>query len=119
MFAIPCQELARVADLPKPDPDEPGAMRLAREGELAAALADAGFSEIDVEPVAMYQFARDPQDYWEMLTVMAPGFRRQLRVLNERQRAAVRAGVMSAVAKYASGPVIRVPALAQVGIASA
>ena len=119
MFAIPCQELAKIVKLAKPGPHEPGAMRLSRDGELAGALSNAGFHDVRVERVPTYQFARDPEDYWSMLSRMAPGFRRQLKRLTDEQREAVRKGIKEAVARYASGPVIRVPAMAQVGTASA
>ena len=119
MFAIPFQELVKVVTLPKPDPHQPGAMRLARDGELAGALTEAGFKDVCVEQVPTYQFARDPADYWSMLTTMAPGFRRQVERLTPEQREAVRHGLMQSVARYASGAVIRVPALARVGTASA
>ncbi len=119
MFALACQELAKVVDLPKPGPNEPGPMRLSRDGELTEALTDAGFHDVHVEPVRLYQFARDPADYWNMVTALAPGFRREVERMTDQQRQSVRRGLMAAVAQYASGPVIRVPALAQVGTATA
>ena len=54
-----------------------------------------------------------------MLATTAPGFQGQLQHLTTEQREAVRTGLMRAVAKCASGPVIRGPAPAQLGTASA
>ena len=119
MFAIPRQALARVVELPRPEPNAPGPMRLAADGELAAALTEAGFAQVRVEKVRFYLFARDPADYWAMVTSLTPMLRRHLARLTEAERQAVRGHLMEAVAHYASGPVIRVPALAQVGTASA
>ncbi|MHC4234829.1 MAG: class I SAM-dependent methyltransferase [Planctomycetota bacterium] len=119
MFAIPRRALAEVVDLPQADPYAPGPMRLSGEGELATVLTESGFSDVRVEKVPLYQFARDPADYWSVLTQLTPMLRRHLASLTDAQRHAVRAGVMEAVARYASGSVIRVPALAQVGTASA
>ena len=119
MFAVPRQELAKVVELPAPQPHTPGPMHLSEPGELAGVLSEAGFSEVRVEPVRLYQFARDPEDYWRLITSLTPMLRRTLTRLTDEQREAFRRGLTEAVAQYASGTVIRMPALAQVGSASA
>jgi ubiquinone/menaquinone biosynthesis C-methylase UbiE len=119
MMAVPRREIAKVVDLPAMDPTKPGPMRLSGKGELAAALTRAGFGEVSVAPVPMYWFARDPQEYWEMLTAMSVTFRRSVAQLSPEQLQTVRAGLTEAVSQYASGSVIRMPALAQVGTGTA
>ncbi|MCP4251144.1 MAG: methyltransferase domain-containing protein [bacterium] len=119
MFAVPRQELGKVIDLPTPQPNTPGPMHLSEPGELAGVLNDAGFSEVRVEPVRLYQFARDPEDYWRLVTSLTPMLRRYLTRLTDEQREAFHRGLTEAVAQYASGTVIRMPALAQVGSATA
>ncbi len=115
MFAIPREQIASVVDLPAVPDDAPGPLRLSRSGELAAALEAAGFTEVTVADVQMYNFARDPSEYFELVYAMAGTFRSTFDALDTGQQEQVRAGLQRTVAQYADSTGVRVPALARVG----
>ncbi len=118
MFAIPHEQVSKFIDLPAPDPKSPHPMRLAEDGELVTALSTAGFVDVQVEKVPMYLFAQTAEEYLSMIEAMSPTLIQALKSLPSGQEDQFRTGFLSAVASYQSGPVIRVPATAQVGWAS-
>jgi len=115
-FALPSRELRKVVDLPPSQPDEPGPFRLAGDGELAAALYDAGFADVVVEDVPLYMFARDATRYWEMLQEISASFREQYEALPDEKRSELKRLIRAAVLEYQMGDVIRLPMLARVGL---
>ncbi len=115
MFAIPSRALGEVADFPKPPRDAPGSMRLSKPGELQQALEGMGLVDVRVKSVRLYNFARDPQEYFSMLCETAPGFQAVYYGLTQEQQARVREDVTARIAEYEQGGVIRVPAAARVG----
>lgn len=114
MFAIPREQLAAVTDLPPVPADAPGPMRLSEPGQLEAALRDAGFDGISAADVRMYNFARDPAEYCDLVYALSWAFRKALDALDEGRRKEVRNGIEHAVAQYADASGVRVPALARV-----
>ena len=58
------RELARVTGAPPPDPDAPGMFALAAPQKLERLLADAGFTEILIEPLDFEQSYGDFEDWW-------------------------------------------------------
>lgn len=117
MFSIPSRKIAEVIDLPKPDADAPGPMRLSKPGELGRALQAASFEQVRVTDVPFYNVAQDATTYFEMLVEMAASFRQVFQQLDATQRKTLRRRVETAVAAHADGQVIRVPAKARVGLA--
>ena len=117
MFDIPSSQFARVAPLPKPPPDAPGPLRLSKPGELGQALADAGFADVEVTDVPFYNFAKNPEEYFDLIYDMSPPLREQFQSLTESQREDVRSGIIAEVAKHTDHDVIRVPAKARVASA--
>ncbi len=115
MFGIPGEQIARVAELPKPPRDAPGPLRLSRSGELEAALEHAGFAEVRATEVRFYNFGKDAEEYFTVVYDMAPMFRKTFDSLTADQQRRVRKGIMEAVSVHADGGVIRVPAVAHVG----
>jgi SAM-dependent methyltransferase len=115
-FVLPTRELRAVVDLPAPDPQAPGPFRLSGEGELAAALAEIGLRDVQVEDVPFYLFARDAETYWEMLLDISAIFAQHFRALNAEQQAEVRRRILRAVEEYRCGDVLRLPVRARVGV---
>ena len=114
-FALPSRELRKVVDLPAADPNAPGPFRLAGDGELAGALASAGFSDVCVEDVELYLFARDAAAYWAMLLDISMSFYEQYQALPKDARTRVASLIREAVTEYQSGEVLRLPMRARVG----
>jgi SAM-dependent methyltransferase len=63
--------LAEIAPPPPPDPKAPGLFRLAASGELESVLRAGGFKDLKVEPVPTEWVFRSPENYWEIMTVLA------------------------------------------------
>jgi SAM-dependent methyltransferase len=63
--------LAEIAPPPPPNPKAPGLFRLAAPGEFESVLRAGGFEDFKVEPVpAEWEFT-SPENYWEVMTVLA------------------------------------------------
>ncbi len=119
LFAIPQAALKQVVDTQSataPDPDMPSPLRFAADGKLEALLRDVGFEHVTVEPVSLYQFARDAEEYWTFLTEIVPPFRKKSDALSPEQKEQLRVGVVQAVKEYAIGGVVRIPATALLGV---
>jgi hypothetical protein len=105
--------LARVMPLSAPDPDAPGLFHLSADGALAAALGGAGFRDARQARVQLSQFARDPAEFWAMLSDMAGPLAPLLAGLGEPERAHVLREVTEGITRFRMGDVIRIPAQAQ------
>ncbi|MCB9849084.1 MAG: methyltransferase domain-containing protein [Phycisphaerales bacterium] len=114
-FALPSRELRKLVELPPSDPTDPGPFRLARDGELAAALSDAGFVDVAVKDVVFYMFARDADAYWEMLQEISAMFREQYAKLSADKQRELEGLIRHAVEAHRSGNVLRLPMRARVG----
>ena len=112
-ITIPMAALARVMPLSAPDPDAPGLFHLSADGALAAALASAGFRDTRQARVQLSQFARDPAEFWAMLSDMAGPLAPLLAGLGEPERAHVLREVTDGITRFRTGDVIRIPAQAQ------
>jgi len=62
--SLPGRELTAAGLGEAPDPELPGPFRWAREGVIAEQLANAGFSEHQVEPLDFPVDFRSPADWW-------------------------------------------------------
>jgi ubiquinone/menaquinone biosynthesis C-methylase UbiE len=116
MFGIIAQQVQRYLNQPAPDPDAPGPMRLAGQGELAAALSRAGFVDVKVEPVRFFNSAPTADEYWTMIQDMSPRLRTQFAALTMAERIGVERGIKAEAEKFRDDGAIRVPAKAQVGV---
>jgi ubiquinone/menaquinone biosynthesis C-methylase UbiE len=112
-ITIPMAALARVIPVSAPDPEAPGLFHLSRDGALASALAAAGFRDTQQARVQLSQFARDPGEFWAMLSDMAGPLAPLLAGLQEPERTRVLRDVNDEIARFRTGDVIRVPAQAQ------
>lgn len=109
----------RQVKLPPPDPSRPGMLHLSEPGQLEQALNDAGFGQVRVEPVQLAIFARDGDDFWSLMVEMGCSLSKLLAGLTPEQRDAIRREVVAAVEQHRADDVLRIPALAQVGVALA
>lgn len=116
MFAMPAEILRRHLEVPQPGPDEPGPMRLSKDGALAALMTTAGFRDVQVEPVRVYLFAPNADSYWSMLVDMSSQFRARIEGLQTGVRNQVEKELKSAVMQFERGGVIRIPGQAWVGV---
>src|SRR5262249_10842590 len=62
--------LRRPTKIPPLDSSAPGRFQMSAPGELERVLEVAGFTEVDVARVKLYQFARDGAEYWRMTSEM-------------------------------------------------
>ena len=112
-ITIPMRALDALRPLPPPDPAAPGVFHLSADGALAGALRSAGFRDIGQERVRLSQFARDPAEFWGMLTDMAGPLAPLLAALSPDERAQVARAVEAGIAGFRVGDVYRIPAQAQ------
>lgn len=117
-FKIINTALNRQVNLPPMDPTKPGMAQLSEPGQLEAALRAAGFANVRVEPVRLSIFAKSGQEFWAMMSEMGGSLRKVYDGLSDSQRAAVSEEVVRNVEQFRSADVLRIPALAQVGVAT-
>jgi len=110
---VPMQALGGLVALPPTDPAAPGLFHLSADGALGAALTAGGFRRVRQERVVLSLFARDPAEYWAMLTEMGGPLAPLVARLGEGDRAKVVAAVTAALAPFRAGDVYRIPAQAQ------
>ena len=119
-FAVPRGALARELDLPAPEPDAPGPMRLGAPGALLAVLEGAGFADVTVEafPVT-FDFA-SAAELWEFLIALSSSTRKLLNECADEVAARARARVLDEVAAFADATGrLRIENLTWVGTGSA
>ena len=61
--SIPAQEIRRAAGAPEPDPEAPGMFAFADPARIESELAEAGFTDIEVEGLEL-RFAYDSFEEW-------------------------------------------------------
>lgn len=107
------ETLGRFLPGPRPDPRAPGPFRLARPGELAATLADAGLVDVAVERREVV-FAFDSLEmYWRVIRDMAVPVATAERTLSPADLTHMRAALGDALAPYVVDGAVRVPAVTQ------
>jgi len=78
--------------------------RFGRAGEMAAALAEAGFSAIEEElRVIPWSWPGTPEEVWDYFQEVTVPFRPLLDAISDRQRAMVQAEVLQAMRHYYDG----------------
>jgi SAM-dependent methyltransferase len=86
-------ELVERGAMPPPDPEAPGMFALADRDKLAGMLADAGFSEIEIDAVELEQQHPSFDAMWEFQLDCAAPIAAVLRELDPAELADVRAAV--------------------------
>ena len=90
---IPSRAMLDLGHAPPPDPEAPGMFRLAGEGRFRELLRDAGFAEVNVEPVALTRRYGALPDFLTETLDMSPMFGSVYRELTAEQQAEVTAAV--------------------------
>ena len=112
-FTLPHQALARVRQVPPPDPRVPGVFHLSSDGALARALVGAGFQTVGQERVVLSQLAHDGAEFWRMMADTAGPLAPLIEGLAPAEREGVAADVAGRLERYRAGDVLRIPAQAQ------
>jgi len=112
-FTLPHQALARVRQVPPPDPSVPGVFHLSSDGALARALVGAGFQTVGQERVVLSQLAHDGAEFWRMMADTAGPLAPLIEGLAPTEREGVAADVAGRLERYRAGDVLRIPAQAQ------
>jgi SAM-dependent methyltransferase len=100
---IPMDAVASVRPLPPADPGVPGIFHLSADGALAEALTAVGFRDVHQERIRLSQFARDPGEYWAMLTEMGGPLAALLVELGPEARDQVARRVAESISRYRTG----------------
>jgi SAM-dependent methyltransferase len=112
-FTLPHQALARVREVPPPDPSLPGVFHLSSDGALARALVGVGFQTVGQERVVLSQLAHDGAEFWRMMADTAGPLAPLIEGLAPAEREGVAADVAGRLERYRAGDVLRIPAQAQ------
>ncbi len=116
--ALPSRVLQERGHLPPPEVGAPGILALADNVRLRRLFAGAGFSEPQVEEIALTWRFADTDDYWEFLTRAAGAIAMVLGQLDEDERGRVREQIVERVTSFAGEGGIALPAVSLVASAS-
>lgn len=106
---IPMDTIKQFIDLPPPDPSAPGIFRLAKPGELAGMLQQAGFDEIqDQELVGEVPFSTADEYVGSLMDIAAP-IQNLFAQLSEEQQRQAKARIADTAAQFRRGHNIALP----------
>jgi SAM-dependent methyltransferase len=112
--------IAEVAELAPPDPGAPGMFVLADPARLAEMLEEAGFAEIEVEPLEFEQRYDDAEDYLDTQLDLSSQTARVFGTLDDEQVASLDAAVSTRLEPHARDDAsIAIPACTLVASATA
>ena len=101
--------MKQVFDLPPPDPTAPGIFRLAKPGELAGMLQEAGLVDItEQEFLAEWSYESPEQYYTAMMEIAAP-VQNLMAGCSDSQRQQVKRLIIEAASGYSQGDQITFP----------
>lgn len=105
----PITVIKQFLDLPQPDPTAPGIFRLAKPGDLAGMLQQAGFTNLSEEEfVADVRFASG-EEYDASLTDIAAPIQNLLAKLSDQQKIDARGRIITSVDQYRQSDGIALP----------
>jgi len=105
----PITVIKQFLDLPQPDPTAPGIFRLAKPGDLAGMLQQAGFTNLSEEEfVADVRFASG-EEYYASLTDIAAPIQNLLAKLSDQQKIDARGRIITSVDQYRQSNGIALP----------
>ncbi len=97
---IPITVIKQFLDLPQPDPTAPGIFRLAKPGDLAGMLQQAGFTNLcEEEFIADVRFPSGEEYYASLMDIAAP-IQNLFAKLSDQQKAAARGRIVASVDQY-------------------
>jgi ubiquinone/menaquinone biosynthesis C-methylase UbiE len=101
--------IKQVVELPPPDPTAPGIFRLAKSGELAGMLQQAGLVDVtDQEFLAEWSYASAEEYYTSLMEIAAP-VQNLMAKLSDAQKHEVKRLIIQAVSQYRRGDRITFP----------
>jgi ubiquinone/menaquinone biosynthesis C-methylase UbiE len=115
--ALPSRVLQERGHLPPPEVGAPGILALADNVRLRRLFAGAGFSEPQIEEIAITWRFADTDDYWEFLTGAAGAIAMVLGQLDEAERGRVREQIIERVTPFESAGGIALPGVSLVASA--
>ena len=101
--------IERMTDLPPARPGGPGMFSLGDAGRIEALLADAGFREIAVEPIAIEWRYDDFESYWRTQSSLNGSLSQLLPTLAQEERDLLADAVRKAVERFRSPEGYRAP----------
>lgn len=106
---IPMDVIKQFVDLPPPDPAAPGIFRLAKAGELAGMLQQAGFTEIsEHEFLGDVRFATAAEYFSSLMDIAAP-IQNLWATLNPGQQGEAKQRIVETAERYRNGSVVALP----------
>jgi ubiquinone/menaquinone biosynthesis C-methylase UbiE len=97
---IPITVIKRFLDLPQPDPTAPGIFRLAKPGDLAGMLQQAGFTNLSEEEfIADVRFPSGEEYYASLMDIAAP-IQNLFAKLSDQQKADARGRIVTSVDQH-------------------
>ena len=96
----PITVIKQFLDLPPPDPTAPGIFRLAKPGDLAGMLQQAGFTNLSEEEFAADVRFASGEEYYASLTDIAAPIQNLLAKLSDQQKTDVRGRIIASVNQY-------------------
>ena len=106
---IPMDTIKQFMELPPPDPSAPGIFRLAKPGELATMLQEAGFSDIsEHEFLGDVRFAAADQYFSSLMDIAAPIQNLWARLSPVQQKEAAQR-ILEAAEQYRKGSIVALP----------
>lgn len=106
---IPMDIIKQFIDLPPPDPTAPGIFRLAKQGELAGMLQQAGFIDIsEYEFLGDVQFSAAEKYFSSLMDIAAP-IQNLWAKLSPTQQTEARGNIIQTAGQYRKGSVIALP----------
>lgn len=97
---IPTAAMIELGYAPPPDPEAPGMFSLAAEGALSDLLHNAGFTDVEVTPVALVRASDSIEDYIAETIEMSSNFGAAFAGLTGAQQAEVAARITAAAAPF-------------------
>ncbi|HMS82148.1 MAG TPA: methyltransferase domain-containing protein [Nitrospira sp.] len=106
---IPMDVIKQFIDLPPPDPTAPGIFRLAKPGELAGMLQQAGFIDLaEQEFLGDVRFVEAAEYFSSLMDIAAP-IQNLWTKLSSTQQAEARQRIIATAGQYQKGSVIALP----------
>jgi len=108
-IGLSMEAIKKVVELPPPDPTVPGIFRLAKPGDLAGMLQQAGFVDVtDQEFLAEWSYASADEYYTSLMEIAAP-IQNLMATLSASQVQEVKRLITQAVTQYQRGNRITFP----------
>ncbi len=106
---IPIDIIKQFIEIPPPDPTAPGIFRLAKPGELAGMLQQAGFTDIsEHEFLGDVQFSAAEEYFSSLMDIAAP-IQNLWAKLSPTQQTEARGNIIQTAGQYQEGSVIALP----------